>query len=89
MNRQIPGGGIPWLLTGIEFESLVLAAPTQGSCYRTLVVACHHSSSYLMQCLTRAADIEGSAYETAQSMVAALQDAPSATKTIPAVQVPF
>jgi hypothetical protein len=86
VHRQIPGGGIPWLLTGIEFESLVLAAPEQGSCYRTLVVACHHSSSYLMQCLTRAADIEGSAYETAQSMVAALQDAPADTQTIPAVQ---
>jgi hypothetical protein len=86
VHRQIPGGGIPWLLAGIEFESLVLAALEQGSCYRTLVVACHHSSSYLMQCLTRAADIEGSAYETAQSMVAALQDAPSDTKTIPAVQ---
>jgi hypothetical protein len=86
VSRQIPGGGITWLLTGIEFESLVLAALTQGSCYRTLVVACHHSSSYLMQCLTRAADIEGSEYVTAQSMVAALQDAPSDTKKIPAVQ---
>lgn len=86
VDRQIPGGGIPWLLTGIEFESFVLAALTQGSCYRTLVVACHHSSSYLMQCLTRTADIEGSAYETAQSMAAALQDASTDTKTIPAVQ---
>jgi leucyl aminopeptidase (aminopeptidase T) len=40
----------------------------------------------LMQCLTGAADIEGAAYETAQSMAAALQDAPSDTKAIPAVQ---
>jgi hypothetical protein len=39
-----------------------------------------------MQCLTRAADIEGSEYVTAQSMVAALQDASTDTKKIPAVQ---
>lgn len=86
VGRQRPGGGIPWLLAGIELESLILAAPEQGSCYRTLVVACHHSSSYLMQCLTMAAEIEGPAYETAQGMVAALQEVSFDTKTIPAVQ---
>lgn len=86
LEKQQPGGGIDWLLNGIELESLVYTTPTQGSCYRTLTVACNEASDYLMQCLNGIAKIDRSAYLIVQAMVAALREAQFDTNTIPAVR---
>lgn len=86
IEHKQSGGGIEWLLLGIDLESLVYTEPMQGSCYRTLTVACFKACDFLLQCVVGTTKVDGAAYVGIQAMVAALQSSAYKTESIPAVR---